>query len=235
MTTSRRPGVPAWYALTALLACAPAARAGQDLAELHERARAFLLAQQAPPHDAVRIEVDELDPRLRLPDCPVPPEAFLPPGARVQGNTSVGLRCPQPPGWKLVLGATVAVAREVVVATRPLRRGEWLTAGDVRLQRSDVARLGGGFETDPRRVVGRQLLAPLAAGAVIAPLALADAAAVRRGERITVLLRTPGMEVSSIGIASADARPGERLRARNLDSGREVEGRLDAGRRLVVD
>ncbi len=226
--------VRAGLLLAALLASAVTG-AAQDLEVLRETARRFLLAQQADRAAAVAVEVRAFDPRLALPACASPPEAFLPAGGRSAGNTTVGLRCAGPSPWKVFTGATVRVEKPVVVAARNLRRGEVLGAADLRLARVDTARLAGGFETEPQRVAGMRLQQPLPAGAVVAPGALAEPIAVERGERVTLVSIRGGMVVSMEGVAQTSARTGERVRVRNLGSGKEVEGRIDANRRVIVD
>ncbi|HMX54455.1 MAG TPA: flagella basal body P-ring formation protein FlgA, partial [Plasticicumulans sp.] len=58
---------------------------------------------------------------------------------------------------------------------------------------------------------------------------------VRRGETLELVVRRGAMRISAGGVALADGRPGERMRARNLASGRVVEGRLEQERTLIVD
>lgn len=222
--------------LAAALASPPARASGEleDLQALRAQAARFL-AEHAPADGAeLAIEVSPPDARLRLTACREPVEAFPGPGGRLLGRVSVGLRCTSP-AWKLYLPATVAANRPVVVASRPLRRGELLGRDDVELASVDVSSLSSGFETQLQAVIGRTLLTPLAAGRPLTPRALSDPSAVERGESIDLVVRIGAAEVVSSGIALHEARAGEPLRARNAASGREVRGRLDEHRRLIIE
>ena len=51
--------------------------------------------------DRFDIRIRPLDQRLRLSQCETPLEAFLPPGARLYGKTTVGVRCTGDKPWKI--------------------------------------------------------------------------------------------------------------------------------------
>ncbi len=212
----------------ALLALPVGAAPPQSLDELQDQARWFLESQHGDPAKGVEIRVLPPDPRLRLAPCGEVLEAFAPPGARALGATSVGLRCPGPRPWTVYLRARVQVYDEVLVAARHLERGQVLTAADLSRKRRDLATLPGGYLLDPARAVGLELRRSLRPGTVLTPRALAEPLAVRRGEQVGIIARTPGMEVSSRGVALGDAPLGGRVKVRNSASGRVVEGTVTA-------
>lgn len=216
--------------LALLSAAAPAAQ--QDLEALRLVALDYLRSRVGS--SSADIRVDGTDPRLRLWACESPIEASLSPGSRLRGRTAVVLRCPAP-AWKLVMSAQVSIQRSIVVAARPLVRGTLLTAADLQVAAVDEARTGDGWIEDPKPAIGRLLQTALPAGAPLSPDALSDPVSVRRGETLELVVRRGAMRISADGVALADGRPGERLRARNLASGRVVEGRLEPERTLIVD
>lgn len=223
------------FALSAALLAPPAGAAPtQSLDELQDQARWFLEGLHTDQAGAVEIRVLPPDPRLRLAACGAPLDAFAPPGARTLGATSVGLRCPGPRPWTVYLRARVQVYDEVLVASRHLERGQVLEAADLARERRDLAALPGGYLLDPARAVGLELRRSLRPGAVLTPRALAEPLAVRRGEQVSIIARTPGMEVSSRGVALGDAPQGGRVRVRNSASGRVVEGTVTADHRVEV-
>jgi Flp pilus assembly protein CpaB len=100
----------------------------------------------------------------------------------------------------------------LLVAARPLSGGERLTADDLTTRRVPTSVAPAGAVTDPTRVVGRTLVAPLSPGSilttvsvlgarpqaggglVIAPLRIGDAALVgllRIGDRVDVVAADP--------------------------------------------
>ncbi|TXH05996.1 MAG: flagellar basal body P-ring formation protein FlgA [Nevskiaceae bacterium] len=193
--------------------------------ESAERIRALAreYAQRQAPAGA-RIEVSALDDRLRLPACAQTPEAFLPGGSAGSGALSVGVRCAAPVAWSLYVPVRISQMHSVAVLTRALAPGETVTADALTLQERDGASLPYGFITDPTQAVGKTLRRPLAAGAVLTPDAVAAVRVIRRGQSVTLLGRSGGVEVRMAGIAQGDAGVGDRLQVQNTSSRRMVEG-----------
>lgn len=224
-----------------LLACcgisAPvwaAEEAIQPLEGIRQAAQQFLLAQQREGKGPPEIQLSELDPRLRLPKCALPLEAFLPGGAPTTGNLSIGVRCTGPRPWTVYQRASVRIFGDVLVANRFLAAGTVLNRADFRVERRDLTALVGGYETAPENLLGKRLRSAFAAGAVISPNAVKTVPLVRQGEIVTLVVRQAGMEVSSSGTALSDAELGQRVRVRNESSKRVVEGTVTAQRRVEV-
>jgi flagella basal body P-ring formation protein FlgA len=204
----------------------------QALDTIQRRVVDFLLAQ----HDGkAEVRLAPLDPRLRLGNCEEILEVFQPSGRRALGNTTVGVRCPGPQAWTVYVSAKVRAFGEVLVAARYLPRGTNLAASDFRTDRRDLGALPGGYETVPDRLIGKRLLRSLPAGAVIPPQALMTPPLIKQGEKVVILARQNGMEVSSSGIALSDAALGDRIRARNESSRQVIEGRAVAPQRIEVE
>lgn len=165
-----------------------------------------------------------LDRRLRLATCDVPLEAYMPPGGRIGGTSTIGVRCAGSVEWSLFVQVRARIYADVAVATRPLARGELLGAHDVRLDERDITRLPGGFLTQLSEVVGMKVRRPLGTGSVIARGAIDAPRLVRRGQIVTLIAGKGGVEIRTTGKALADGAAGERVRVRNERSSRVVEG-----------
>lgn len=199
----------------------------QDQDQIISSAQAFLEQQLLDTQGQVgEVAMGRLDPRLRLAACSGKLEAFLPPGAREMGNTTVGVRCPTLAGWTLYLQARVMVQGQVLVTTQPLARGELLTEQNVRLVERDLASLPRGYFDDPQPVLGQQAKRHLAANTVLNPLLIESPRLVRRGEQVTLITGSKGFSVRSMGQALTDGSSGEVIRIRTNDSRRVVEGRV---------
>ncbi|MGM0676987.1 flagellar basal body P-ring formation chaperone FlgA [Ectothiorhodospira marina] len=202
-------------------------------ANILETARDFLTEQARQHHgDALEVRVvpGRLDPRLRLRACGAPLEADLPPGGRMVGNTTVGVRCPGPSPWNLYVPMQVNVSGEVVVLDRSLPRGAVLSSTDIRLERKALDGLHSGYLVDPERANHMVLRRALRGGTVLTPHMVEPQRLVHRGERVTLLSENAAISVRMAGEAMADGAYGDRVRVRNLSSRRVVEGRvLSAG------
>ncbi|TVS09785.1 MAG: flagella basal body P-ring formation protein FlgA [Gammaproteobacteria bacterium] len=212
-----------------------------DRHESHDRIRmlaerhAVAMGRSHAPADAeVRAESSRLDPRLRLAPCKVEPETFSPPGQRPGANVNVGLRCPTAPAWSLYVPVRLEVTAEVVVLGAPASRGDTLTTSQLRLERRDVARLGGDWITELEQAEGMMLRRLVQPGAVITQAMLERPSIVRRGDRVRIQSSGGAFAVSSEGEALSDAAAGDRLRVRNLHSRTVIEGVVDRHGKLIT-
>ena len=170
------------------------------------------------------IEVGALDTRLRLAACAEPLHASAAPGMRSNLRMTVEVRCSSPGGWRLFVPVKIKAFDKAVVATRALPRGHVLTAADVSLIESDVSSLPPGYAQDPAAMVGRRVARPMTAGAVLATGAFAIDPTVRRGQAVTLLARAGNVSVRASGVAVTAGGLQERIKIKNLSSGRVIEG-----------
>ncbi len=194
----------------------------QSLDAIRQAAADYLAGQNYAIKPTINVAAP--DPRLRLPPCASPLEAFAPPGQRGVGTTSVGVRCAGPTPWTVYVQATVALLEQVLVTTHPITRGATLGTSDVQLDVQDVSRLSQGYLTDLKEVDGMIARRSIPAGTVL-NLGLVQAPkVVRRGETVILLARASGMEIRMEGRAMSDGAIGDVIRVRNVSSGRVVEG-----------
>ncbi len=149
-------------------------------------------------------------------------------GSRDSGNTAVAVRCRTPKCWTVYVSLRISIFDNVLVTARPLARGLPLKAGDIKRQKRDVASLTGGYVTDRRQILGKIPRYALRAGIEIAPRMLQAPTLVRRGEHITIIAASVGLEVRTAGEALADGTQGELMRVRNLLTKRIIQGVVSA-------
>jgi flagella basal body P-ring formation protein FlgA len=208
-----------------LLASLPAlAQPLESLEAIRGAVQQFLQAQIASSPDESQITVGQLDPRLRLPKCTAPLQTFLPPGYGIGRSTTVGVRCDGDKPWSLYVQASVRSFGKVLVTARPLGRGEVVQAGDIVLKRQELGRLRSGYLTDPAQAVGKRLVRSVNAGTVLSAGLLRAPLMVHRGDRVTIIANTGGLQVRMAGTALEDGAQGQMIRVRNLSSKREVQG-----------
>jgi flagella basal body P-ring formation protein FlgA len=209
--------------LVLLGAALPVLAAPLSEADLRARAERFVRQQYAAPGSRVEVTTEALDPRLHIADCAAPLTASLPGGLRMTPRLSVLVRCPVTDGWTLRVPVTLHVWRQVLVASRPLIRGDGIVAADVRVADRDVTRLPYGYVASLDQVAERSLSRPVAAGSVITPGALGGRQTVRAGDHVQLVAELDGIAVRAEGIALGSGDAGARLRVRNGSSGRVVD------------
>lgn len=216
------------------LVAAPAyaAPAWHDPVALRQSVEGFLGAQAAGLPGDITIDMVPLDPRLKVAACPAP-EVFLPPGARVWGRTTVGVRCTAPTPWTLYLQVTVHVTADYVATARPLSQGRILEAGDLVTARGDLTSLPTGIFTAVSPLLGRVIALSIPMGTPLRQDALKTVPVMQQGQSVRVMSTGTGFSISADGQALSNAADGQVAQVR-MPSGIVVSGVARAGGILEV-
>ena len=194
----------------------------QQHADILNAAAAFVMEHADRFPVAPEVVSGSLDSRLRLPRCSIPLLAYEPPNGLRSGRTVVGVRCEGEQPWKIFAPVRVKLPADIVAAARSLKRGEVLQQTDLVEVRKDIAKLHRDYFHDRSRLVGQRLRRSLKRGDVITPTAVEKRKLVRRGTDVTILAAKPQFQVRMRGKAMANGTQGDRIKIKNLSSGREV-------------
>jgi flagella basal body P-ring formation protein FlgA len=211
---------------------APAVSPRQNVNALRSVAEQFLLTQTAGLPGEVSVKVGAVDPRTALATCPAP-EAFLQPGARAWGKTTVGVRCTLPSAWTIYIQAQVNVKAEYVAAAVPLAQGLAVEQGQLMLVKGDIASMPNGIVTDMAQAVGRTPTVSLAAGTPLRLDLLRSKPVVQQGQAVRLRSTGNGFSVSAEGRAIGTAGEGQVVQVRT-PSGTVVSGTAKAGGMVEV-
>jgi len=228
----RKPSLLAALSRSAVISLTLAATAAtatggtdwQPLDDIQDTATGFLSARLGAAGDGTRIEAGFLDPRLRLPRCSQPLDAFLNPGADVNRITTVGVRCAGEKPWKVYVPVSVVATANVAIATRHLPRGSVITADSLRLERREVTHMRSGYFGSVESALGLKVRQPILKGRALTPNQLEADHVVRRGQSVTLVVSSGGLKLNMSGKALIDGAIGQRIRVENSSSGRVVEG-----------
>lgn len=219
----------------ALTACAclwlsVAARA-QDLpvqphAALRASAAQAVKAALAANLTAVTLVPATLDERLRLPACGAKLDTFVPELRLNQAKLLVRVSCASP-AWYLNVPVEIRRTHDVLVLKRAVGRGQAIEAADVEVQKRELPGLASPFVSSAADLAGRLTRRPVPAGTALAADAMTAALLIHRGQSVTLAAVSNGIEVRAPGLALADAPAHGRVRVRNLDSLKIVEGVAD--------
>ncbi|WP_459619607.1 flagellar basal body P-ring formation chaperone FlgA [Burkholderia sp. 3C] len=193
-------------------AAAPVADGQQDPEAIRQAALAFLRQQTAGLPGKATVTVSPAFPR-GLAACTTL-EPFLPPGARLWGRTTVGVRCAGAKPWTLFLQSKITVQGTYYVAARALAPGDVLTAADLTPRDGDLTMLPLAIVTDPSQAVGGTALMRVALGLPLRQDMLRSASAVSIGQTVRVVVAGHGFSISSEGSVLNNAGPGQQVRVR---------------------
>ena len=208
-------------------AAAAQAPARQDLALLRQNVQQFLQIQSTGLPGQVTVTVGPLDPRLNLAACP-DPQAFLAPGSRAWGKTTVGVRCAAPSPWTVYIQANVAVLADYIASAVPLAQGQAIEAGQLLSMKGDLTALPAGIATDMGQVVGRSANVSLPSGTPLRLDTLRSRQVVLQGQLVRVVSSGAGFRVSAEAKAIANASEGQVVQVRT-PGGQQISGVARAG------
>jgi len=210
----------------------PAAPGRQNVAALRAVVEQFLQTQTAGLPGEVSVKVGTIDARTALAACPAP-EAFLQPGARAWGKTTVGVRCTAPSSWTIFVQAQVNVKAEYVAAALPLAQGQTIEQGQLVLVKGDIAAMPSGILTDMSQAIGRTPTVSLAAGTPLRADSLRSKPVVQQGQAVRLVSNGNGFSVSGEGKAIGNAGEGQVVQVRTA-GGSIVSGTAKAGGMVEV-
>jgi flagella basal body P-ring formation protein FlgA len=172
------------------------------------------------------IQINRLDPRLRLPLCGQPLTTTLESPAEPIGRVTLRVRCDSDAPWTVFVPGQVRLYREVVIANRPLKRDNLVSHADLILAERDVGLLNQGYLTALTQAIGKKLTRPLSPDQVLAPFHVQFADVIRKGDQVVISARSGGISVKMPGEALSDGTLGKQIRVRNQRSNRVIKARV---------
>jgi len=184
-----------------------------------------------------RGEIDngQLDSRLKLNQCSLPLEVYLPTGSRDIGRLTVGVKCTDTSPWSLHVPVTVTVYKNVVVAAKALSRGNLLTESDIKRVKYNMSQLPAGYIEEPTYGLGMEIKRRLSPGTPLTTSMMRKPKIIKRGQQVSIVARAGSMEVRMSGKALANGAVGERIRVLNVKSKKKLEGTVTPEGNIKVD
>lgn len=196
----------------------------QPTEQIAATAERFLQERIGKTASRTTVKAGRLDSRHRLSLCSRQLEPFLRRGTEISARTIVGVRCNGEKPWKVYVPVEVVVNADVLVASRTLPRGHLIADGDLVAQPRDVSRLLSGYLSDVRSLKGQRLKTQLIAGRILTPAMLQVDATIRKGQAVTLIINSGGINVQMSGKALMDGALNQRIKVENNNSGRVIEG-----------
>jgi len=208
----------------------------QSLTELQSLVEQFVRDTVAVKVGELQAKAEPLDSRLHLAACISKPEIFLPSGANINARTTVGVRCNAPgKQWTLYIGVNIETETPVLVLNHAVARDALLGATDVSVDVRHVPGLSSAYLTDVKQLAGYSTRQNISAGIVLTPAMLQPSILIRRGQQVTVMAAAGGIVVKAEAVALADGTANSRIRVRNINTAKEVEGVVDSSSVVHVE
>ncbi len=132
-----------------------------------------------------------------------------------------------------VVGNVLDIVR-VPVLSRPVLKGDIVSAADVTMERRRRSELGQDIVTDPSRVVGNAARRPLGRGSLIRDTDLQRPELVERNAIVMMTFEQPGMQLQMRGKALTAGAIGDTIQVQNISSKKVVEAVVTGPNRATV-
>ncbi len=218
-----------FFATGSALAQAPAM---QTAAAIQQSVDQYMRQQTSSMPGKVTYTIGGIDPRLVLPACGNL-DIFLPAGARLWGQSNLGVRCGGPTQWTIYVGVDVRISGHYLAASRAIAPGQVLTSGDLTVQSGDLTLLPQGVLSNQESAIGRIAVASITAGQALRYDQLRAPLAVQQGQSVKILSGGNGFRVSAEGRALNNAQEGQVTQVRT-GGGQTISGVARAGGTVEV-
>ncbi len=203
-----------------LLQSVAAVAATTDHAHIRNTVTAFVQQQTAALPGKVSYQINEIDPRISLPEC-AKLEAFLPAGSQFIGKTSVGVRCSEKNGWSIFVPVQVKFSLNLLVSAHQLPAGHTLREEDLTSQTTEASSISGF--ADPKQVLGKVLRYGITAGQLLRADMLRPPYSVTQGQVVQISTQSNGFSIRNEGVALNSTSDGQSVQVR-VGSGRVISG-----------
>jgi len=199
-----------------------------DDAEVRAIVERYLAGQIDPTGDRWQLGVVQLSGDPTVPAGALDIAVSHGTGVELVGPTVLHLRVSGADGSIRRLRVTAVIERDtqVVLATRNLSRGDTVAEGDVVAEYRSLRSLPRDNVSRVDAAVGKQVVRPIAAGAVVRSGLLTEVTVVSRGAQVVLVAAQGGLRITTPGIAKEDGAAGEIVRVVNSTSGKVVNGRV---------
>lgn len=200
-----------------------------DLTTLAEDHVAGLIDTQAD--DRIRVTAGTLDPRMGNRSCEQPLHIALANNASLERQTTVMVSCPDRDTWRLFIPVRIEQLRPVLVTTRPLTPGDIIGRSDIKLSHIDIHQVRDALMTEPDDLIGAQVKRRIGANQ---PFQARHTCFVCRGQDVTIISGSNGLEIRATGVARSDGLLGERITVRNIRSNQEIQAVVSGSNEVRV-
>ena len=177
------------------------------------------------------IEISPLDTRITIPDCAEPFQFELLSSPQQHSYVQLKTSCPEQQ-WQLYLNARVARYATVVVFASALSPNTTITAEHVTFADIDIQLMRATHYFAAEDVIGARVKQRTRPGQPVQPHVLCF---VCKGDRITIVARSAGMQVATSGVALQDGGLGDSVKVMNAHSQKQLYARVDSAQQVIVN
>ena len=147
-------------------------------------------------------------------------------------NVNVKVVCPDEASWQLFIPVKIQTIVPILVTRMRIAKGTLLDNSNIEVIFKDNNQIRGSVLTDPAIVTGARTKRNLSQGSAITDR---NTCFVCKGQPVNIIARSVNFEIKSFGIALKDGSLGELIPIKNKESGRIVQGQVNAINQVVIN
>jgi flagella basal body P-ring formation protein FlgA len=129
----------------------------------------------------------------------------------------------------------VEALTDMVVSMRPLERGMVISAGDVAIQKRDIASAQGRICRSLDEAIGKRVRIAMRGNLPVRSDFLEKVPLVKFGQLVTIIAENDAMRVTATGKAMGSGAEGDLVMVRNLSSNKDISARVVDSETVKVD
>ncbi len=194
----------------------------QSFDSIHNAIKKYI-AEEFTAAKEYRYKISPLDHRLKLPACSDKLQVFSIKGTLIPGRNSLGVRCQKEKKWTVYTSVKIQAFKNILVLTRPIKRGETLGKHHLAFQKTDISQLHQGYMDDIQSVINKQAKRNLARNTILNNRLITEPALVKKGERVKIQSSNAFFQISMSGIAMMNGTLGQNIKVRNINSKKIIQ------------
>lgn len=207
------------------------AKSFHPIENIYNTAKIFLEKHSNADPTDTEVSLGKIDPRIKFTQCDTKLAAFFPQGVKKIGKMTVGVRCNGKVKWKLFIAAKIERYETVWIAKHSLATNDTINQKDLSQQRVRIDSLRQSPMKDIHLIRGTSPKKRIRAGSIIYQDAICM---VCHGDKVSIVANNSFINVSVEGVALGDAKLGENVKIRNLQSKRIFTAIVIGKRQLSV-
>lgn len=222
----QRINKPLIAVLLTVFGCIPAhAIQFQSHSGINQAVKQFVLQQNVPLKN-IQVRVTSLNNQLQVPQCGKALQVNMAPGTKLLGNSSFSINCASPQKWKIHVAANIDGEVDALVALHPIPRGTTIQNESIEFVKRRYSQLNHGYYDSVKFLRNMEAKRNIRAGQVLTPGIVKAQKLVLRGQHITIVAQTSGLNLRVKGKALMDGHKGQTIKVKNLSSKKLIYARV---------
>ena len=199
----------------------------QEHQGIKKQAHDFVMSNLDQTAKQYSVRVNDVDYRLKLRWCKAPLSITATRTPLTPGKNTLNIRCPTiATPWKIFTTVNIRLFDRALVAKKPLKRGQLVKEEDVDIQQIEVKNSHFSYLLDHERglVINHVLKRNLNRGDLFKRLHLKKQTLINKGDRVTIVVKQPGFQISMEGIALNEGGVGEKIKLKNIKTKKIIQG-----------